>query len=84
MSTGETITQEEVMRVLPQAGPDTIARETISRDQSLSLKERVDAFEKDILIREYREAGGNVSHLARILKVDRANLHRKLKSYGIK
>jgi DNA-binding NtrC family response regulator len=50
----------------------------------LSLREQVETFEKQILLQGFRDVGGNVSELSRRLKIDRANLHRKLKIYGIK
>ena len=49
-----------------------------------SLRERVEHFEKELLQATFREAGGNVSQMARLLRTDRANLHRKLQRYGIK
>ena len=48
-----------------------------------SLKEMLDEYEKKILIAELDANGGNVSQTAKKLKIDRANLHRKLRSYGI-
>ncbi len=53
-------------------------------DPELSLAENLARFEKALLEEGFREAGGNVSLLSRRLKTDRANLHRKLKLYGIK
>jgi two-component system nitrogen regulation response regulator NtrX len=84
MSTGDTITEEEVLRVLPVSKSYPSAHEPLFQDTDRSLKERVDAYERTLLISEFKKAGGNVSQLARNLKIDRANLHRKLKSYGIK
>lgn len=84
MSTGETISREEVVRVLPISKPDSLADESFSHGVGLSLKEMMDTYEKELLIRELKKMNGNVSLLARTLKIDRANLHRKLKSYGIK
>ena len=85
MSGEESITVEEVARVLPVSSPSSsIEQKDKPEDRKLTLRERVEQFEKDILIQGYREVGGNVSKLARLLKMDRANLHRKLKSYGIK
>lgn len=52
--------------------------------EGLSLRERVESFEKQMLVATFREASGNVSRMARLLRTDRANLHRKLQRYGIK
>ena len=49
-----------------------------------SLRDQLNAFEKQVLENAFRRCEGNVSHLAQILQTDRANLHKKLKKYGIK
>jgi len=85
MSGGETIDEQEVMDVLPfSPSPSFSKREIPLEGEALSLRKMVEEFERDVLVEGYREAGGNVSKLARKLKIDRANLHRKLKTYGIK
>ena len=83
MCDGETIGSEAVSRFLlvPDA-PRTFTAS--SKDAGASLKEMMTSYEKEVLERGFHEAGGNVSRLARTLKIDRANLHRKLKAYGIK
>ena len=85
MSGGNIIDEKDVAGVLPStAREDALELELQSTDESTSFRERIEQFEKEILVRGYREAEGNVSKLARNLKIDRANLHRKLKAYGIK
>jgi len=84
MSTGETIGADEVSRVLATAGPSPDYKESSIHRISHSLKEMLESYEKEILLQEFKKAEGNVSQLARILQIDRANLHRKLKAYGIK
>jgi two-component system nitrogen regulation response regulator NtrX len=85
MGEGKTITRSDVAQILPapkiridiEGGPSP-------DDDMLSLKESVNRYEGEILRRGFIETKGNVSLLARRLKVDRANLHRKLKAYRIK
>ena len=85
LSGGATIDVQEVMDVLPlSSSPSTSKREISLEGEALSLRKMVEDFERDVLVQGYREVGGNVSKLARKLKIDRANLHRKLKTYGIK
>jgi two-component system nitrogen regulation response regulator NtrX len=90
MGEGKVITAPEVRRALPfttaEAAPARNARvmESPLYDPDRSLHENLEEYEKEILIRGFRESGGNVSLLSRRLKIDRANLHRKLKEYGIK
>jgi two-component system nitrogen regulation response regulator NtrX len=83
MSGGETIDVDEVAKCLPPSQHYSGTR-VEDHTEDLSLKERIERFEREVLVRKYNEAGGNVSELARRLKIDRANLHRKLRSYGIK
>jgi transcriptional regulator of acetoin/glycerol metabolism len=74
-----------VIRALPAAQESAVsAAPSISADQDLSLRENLEKVEKEILRLGFEETGGNVSLLSRRLKIDRANLHRKLKAYGIK
>jgi two-component system nitrogen regulation response regulator NtrX len=40
-------------------------------------------FEKRYILRRYRESGGNMSRTAEALGVERSNLYRKMKAYGL-
>lgn len=85
MSEGDAIEAYEVKNVLPASQPIISPKREIPLEkESLSLKEMVGHFERDILVQGFHEVNGNISKLARQLKIDRANLHRKLKSFGIK
>lgn len=48
-----------------------------------SLRAQVERFEIELIARTLRRKGGNVAETARELQTDRANLHRKMKRYGI-
>lgn len=48
-----------------------------------TLKEGRDAFEKDFIIRKLEENNWNISKTAEIIGVERSNLHKKIRSYGI-
>jgi two-component system, NtrC family, nitrogen regulation response regulator NtrX len=85
MGEGKVITPEEVVRALPAVqDPAQSAAPSNAPDQNLSLRENLERIEKEILQKGFEETRGNVSLLSRRLKIDRANLHRKLKAYGIK
>jgi two-component system nitrogen regulation response regulator NtrX len=85
MSSGSTIDEKDVASVLPSTVLKEPSKPEIRRaDEYFSFREMIERFEKDILLEGFRETEGNVSKLARKLKMDRANLHRKLKTYGIK
>jgi two-component system nitrogen regulation response regulator NtrX len=48
-----------------------------------SLAEARDDFEKRYILRKYKECGGNMSRTAEALGVERSNLYRKMKGFGL-
>jgi len=78
------ITGVEVMNYLPSVPVDAAAEQVLPEIEERSLRQLIDSYEESILLREFSRHKGNVSKLAASLKVDRANLHRKLKNLGIK
>jgi two-component system nitrogen regulation response regulator NtrX len=48
-----------------------------------SLQEARDDFEKRYILKKYRECGGNMSKTAEALQVERSNLYRKMKAFGL-
>ena len=72
----------------------SIVKESIKTDQSLEiknvenfsipLKEARENFEKKYLISQLKKFGGNISKTAKFVGMERAALHRKLKSLGVK
>jgi two-component system nitrogen regulation response regulator NtrX len=50
-------------------------------DASLAVAR--EEFEKRYIWRKYQECGGNMSRTAEALKVERSNLYRKMKGYGL-
>ncbi|MDZ7266652.1 MAG: sigma-54 dependent transcriptional regulator [candidate division KSB1 bacterium] len=50
----------------------------------IPLRDRLEKFEYELLTRFFTLTNGNVSEMARRLRTDRANLHRKLLRYNIK
>ena len=49
-----------------------------------SLRKKLDAYEKQIVLKELHANNGNIAQTARILQIDRANLHRKLRGWDIR
>lgn len=82
LSEGPQITQETV-RLLLNPQTETSLNHPPQSTSNLPLKELMQAYEKSILEQGLRETGGNISKLARDLQIDRANLHRKLRGYGL-
>jgi two-component system, NtrC family, response regulator HydG len=50
---------------------------------TLGLRERVDAFERQLLLDALSSVAGNRTEAARHLGIGRATLHDKLRKYGI-
>ncbi len=75
MSRGEVITLSDVRPVIGTSRP--------TGQVGGSFRERVERFEFDLLLDALRRNGGNVAETARELETDRANLHRKMKRFGI-
>jgi two-component system nitrogen regulation response regulator NtrX len=52
-------------------------------DERLTLHEARDHFERDLILRTLAEQQGNMSRTADVLGVERSNLYRKMKAFGI-
>lgn len=84
MTESNVITAIEVLKYLPGVVETSTPTQVIPETDGSSLRQMIDTYEEAIIRREYSNCGENVSKLAIKLKVDRANLHRKLKQIGIK
>src|SRR5262249_29301434 len=69
--------------LLPRAAPSAVAAGAPSQDPRASLKERLDAYERGLIVAALEEAGGNRTHAARALGLNRGTLHSKLNKYGL-
>ena len=65
-------------------------RQTVQNDERagagagpVSLADRLDSFERQVIARALAEAGGNIADAARRLQTDRPNLYRRMKRLGI-
>jgi len=83
MTQGNEIEAADVKGVL---GLSTGAKapQVITHKHNAPLKELLANFEASVLQNSFAEHNGNVSRMAAALNTDRANLHKKLKKYGIK
>jgi two-component system response regulator HydG len=64
-------------------GPSAAPVRAADAAEGGGLRERVDAFEKQLLVDALALAGGNRSEAARALGIGRATLHDKLRKHGI-
>ena len=56
---------------------------TASAPSHLTLHQARDRFERDLIMRTLAEQQGNMSRTAEALGVERSNLYRKMRAFGI-
>jgi len=69
------------LRLRPQGEPETQVASGVEMEGT--LREARDRFEKTFILRRLHEAHWNITRAADRLGIERSNLHRKIKSYGI-
>ena len=83
LSTGETLSEYDIREALAGINAGAEKRPIASFGKALPLKEHINRFEKSLLLELLRETGGNITKAAIMLKMDRGNLSKKLKKYGL-
>ncbi len=90
LASSETITADDVTRVLPhgQDGGRLAAAPAPSGDGAgagpdVALADALDQHERELIARALSAARGNVAEAARRLSTDRANLYRRMRRLGI-
>jgi two-component system nitrogen regulation response regulator NtrX len=84
MTPRDRIEPEDLPAPLLAAG--LVAESAASHEPALdfsSLAEARDDFEKRYVWSKYQECGGNMSRTAEALQVERSNLYRKMKGFGL-
>ena len=61
----------------------TARSETVEPAARQTLHEARDVFERDLILRTLAAQQGNMSRTADVLGVERSNLYRKMKAFGI-
>ncbi|MCK6562607.1 sigma-54-dependent Fis family transcriptional regulator [candidate division KSB1 bacterium] len=69
---------------VPAATSGDLGYALLDTTADIPLRDRLEKFEYELLSRFFTLTDGNVSEMARRLRTDRANLHRKLQRYNIK
>jgi two-component system nitrogen regulation response regulator NtrX len=84
MTPGDTIELRHLpaslLEWLPAGGP---APDPSAPAEAGTLAEAREDFERRFILAKYRECGGNMSRTAEALGVERSNLYRKMKGYGL-
>jgi two-component system nitrogen regulation response regulator NtrX len=81
MVPGESFSTEDLGFLEPSA-PAPVAR-VESGTERLTLHEARDRFERELILRTLAEQQGNMSRTAEVLGVERSNLYRKMRAFGI-
>jgi two-component system nitrogen regulation response regulator NtrX len=81
MVPGDSISPVDLGFLDPSDLSRTAAAEPIG--ERLTLHEARDQFERDLILRTLAEQQGNMSRTAEVLGVERSNLYRKMKAFGI-
>jgi two-component system nitrogen regulation response regulator NtrX len=76
---GDTITAQD----LGFLGRDGVPETPAARGPVVPLSEARDEFEKDYILQTLAAQGGNMSRTAEVLGVERSNLYKKLRAFGI-
>jgi two-component system nitrogen regulation response regulator NtrX len=81
MVPGDVIASADTSFLDPSTLTRTVAAEGGGERQT--LHEARDQFERDLILRTLAEQQGNMSRTAEVLGVERSNLYRKMKAFGI-
>jgi two-component system nitrogen regulation response regulator NtrX len=82
MSAGDGIAAADVA-FLDRSVPAREPADAVEPAERLTLYEARDHFERDLILRTLAEQAGNMSRTAEVLGVERSNLYRKMKAFGI-
>jgi two-component system, NtrC family, nitrogen regulation response regulator NtrX len=80
MTPGDTVTAADVTFLEGVGGPPAFAPDTGPRESLHDARER---FEREYILRALAAQNGNISRTAEMLGVERSNLYRKMRAFGI-
>ncbi|MBC8017162.1 MAG: sigma-54-dependent Fis family transcriptional regulator [Verrucomicrobia bacterium] len=84
MTPGRTITSNDIPDLRGGHNEPEFTRTTLDGALALAtLREAREDFEREFIIQKLEENDWNISRTAEIIELERSNLHRKIKSYGI-
>jgi two-component system, NtrC family, nitrogen regulation response regulator NtrX len=81
MVPGDAISAADLSFLDPVSLTAPAASDPVGERQT--LHEARDQFERDLILRTLAEQQGNMSRTADVLGVERSNLYRKMKAFGI-
>jgi two-component system nitrogen regulation response regulator NtrX len=86
MTPGEQIEVRDLPASLLEALPEAVVTASVAVEASgagRSLAAAREEFERQYILRRYQQCQGNMSRTAEALGVERSNLYRKMKAYGL-
>jgi len=83
LSRQEIIIDHDIIKALAGLKDGHLNSDVVAASSPLSLKEHTSRFEKALLQQVLNENDGNIAMAARMLKLDRGNLSKKLKKHGL-
>jgi len=84
MAPGRTVTCDDIPELQEGYGESRASFPTLQGALALStLREAREEFEREFIAQKLGENDWNISRTAEIIELERSNLHRKIKSYGI-
>ncbi len=83
MSPRQTIGFEDLPSSIQRSGNRDSGAKPYLPASGVSLKQARDDFEREFILQKLQENEGNISRTAEAIEMERSNLHRKIKSYGI-
>lgn len=85
LAASEAVTADEVRLVLPSAdgAPAGHTASPVEGNNSGTLAERTEAFEKEVLLSEIRRHNFHMTNVARALGLERSHLYKKCQQLGI-
>jgi two-component system nitrogen regulation response regulator NtrX len=81
MVPGDVVTAGDLSFLGPTGAAQPAA--AVCDEERLTLHEARDRFERDLILRTLAEQQGNMSRTADVLGVERSNLYRKMRAFGI-
>lgn len=83
MSPGNTITRSQLPQAVCDRSQPALNEQTAACLTAENFRMAKEEFEKEYLIQKLTENEWNISRTAEAIQIERSNLHRKIKAYGI-
>lgn len=81
LCSGRTVDTDDIAAHFGEAAQVVFSE---AKTENFSLSDEVNRFEKGVIAQTLAECNGNIAEASRRLKIDRANLSRKVKEYNLK